>query len=129
MIQDISQERWDEIQRELQTIGAELEAEPTQKLQGVVDAYSRMQPFVSIKSLFGYNDGRRLRYAKLILTQRELEGLSREELQEASSSVHPFTDFLQSTVDFFGHNESYSRREIALDLLSDRKGLPYFVVK
>jgi len=125
MIPQIPQETWEETLRGYRALRSELEVEHSQKLQGMVEAYTRMQPFTTIKSLWDSRDADRLRLAKLILIKRELEGLSREELQGASPSVHPLKDFFQSMAAFFGYNAAYSRREIAFDLLGERKGKPY----
>ena len=122
----VPQGLWEEAIREHRALRAELESQPTEKLQGMVDAYSRMQPLVSISSLLGFNDIKRLRLSKLILTKRKLGQLTEEELRRESSDVNPITDFIQSMTDFFGYNATYSRREIARDLLGKRTGLPYF---
>jgi len=46
--------------------------------------------------------------------------------QVLNSSVHPVRGFFQEIADAFGYNAAYSRREIAKDLLDDRKRKPYF---
>ena len=123
MIPGIPNYMYEESIRKYRIVKTELESEPTQKLQGMVDTYSRMQPFVRIKSLFGSNDLDRLRLGKLILTTRELSQLTEAELRKEGASVSPLRDLLE----FFVNSSRYSRREIALDLIGERKGKPYFV--
>ena len=123
MIPGIPNYIYEETIRKYWTVKTELESEPTQKLQSMVDTYSRMQPFVRIKSLFGSDDMDRLRLGKLILTTRELGQLTKAELRKEGANVSPLRDLLG----FLVNSSRYSRREIALDLLGERKGKPYFV--
>lgn len=108
--------------RNYRELREELEAKPTQNLQGMVDAYAKMQPFTSIKSFFGSDDVNRLRMGKRILAKRELGELTKEELFAESEDVSPIKDFVQEFGDFMGYNSAYVRREIARDLLGERMG-------
>jgi hypothetical protein len=127
MFMNIPQWQWDDTMRKIRDLREELEARPTENLQGMVGAYAKMRPFTDIKSLFGSDVLERLRMGKRILTQRELSRLTEEELRLEAEAVHPFRNELQSIADFFGYNGAYAKRGIALDLLGERKGMPYFV--
>jgi hypothetical protein len=127
MIPQIPQYQWEESMRKYREMRAELEGKPTENLQGMVETYKKMQPFTSIKSFFGSDDKDRLRMGKMILTKRELSDLTQEELRNEAEPVSGLKDFMQSFADLFlGYNSAYTRREIACDLLGERKGKPYF---
>ena len=122
MIPPIPPHIWEKNQKEHRELKKELEAKSTLYLEGMVDTYSRMKPFVSPKNLD------RKRMGKLILVQRELSKLTKEELQKESEEVNSIKDLFQFFADAMGYNSAYARREIALDLLG-REGKPYFVVR
>lgn len=118
--------QWEARQRKSKELRVELEAYPSDRLQGIVETYEDMQPFTALKSLFGSHDSERLNLGRLILTKRELSELTRRELKNEAQLINPIRDFCQYLEDFLAHNPSYARREIATDLLGKRKGLPYF---
>ena len=127
MIPQVPQYQWEASMRKYREMRAELVDKPTQNLQGMVETYQKMQPFTSIKSFFGSDDKDRLRMGKLILTKRELSNLTQEELREEAEPASTLMGFMQSFADLFlGYNSAYTRREIACDLLGERKGKPYF---
>jgi len=126
MIPQIPQYQWEASMKKHRELRAELDSKPIQNLQGMVDTYKKMQPFTTIKSFFGSDDLDRLRMGKRILTKRELSELTEEELRAERNAVSSIKEVIQSLGDFMGYNSAYVRREIACDLLGERKGKPYF---
>ncbi|MBR9700979.1 hypothetical protein GOV11_03890, partial [Candidatus Woesearchaeota archaeon] len=104
MMPQIPQYQWEASMRKYRELRAELDAKPTQNLQGMVETYKKMQPFTSIKYFFGSDDLDRLRMGRLILTKRELSELTEEELRAESEPVSALKNFMQSLGDFVGYN-------------------------
>ena len=122
----LPQSEWEKIIKKQRDLREELNSQTTGYLQGMVEGYIKMEPFVSIKSLFGSDDLDRLRTGQRILIRRELGDLTNEELSKISTPIHPARELVQFFHDCFDYNINYVKREMALEILGKNKGMPYW---